>query len=90
MMSTQSRAMILGVLILWAFAGPIGMAFDSCPAMGDMCDAPCGLTTATLSVAPALVILLAVVGAVVLDPVAPPAAVARSFEPPPRAPALSA
>jgi len=89
-MSTQSRAMMLGVLILWVFAGPIGMAFDSCPAMGDMCDAPCGLTTATVSVAPSIVIVLTLVGAVVLDPAAHPAAVARSFELPPRASTLSA
>ena len=82
--------MMLGVLILWVFAGPIGMAFDTCPAMSAMCEGPCGLTTATVSIAPSVVLVLTVVGSVVLDPAAHPAAVARSFEPPPRTSALSA
>ncbi len=89
-MSDRSRAVILGFLILWVLAGPIGLALDSCAAMGAMCDAPCGLTTATVSVAPTVVIVLTVVGSVILDPTAHPSAVPRSFEPPPRASALSA
>jgi len=89
-MSTQSRVMILGLLVLWAFAGPIGMAFDTCPGMGAICEGPCGLTTAMVSLEPTVVIVPDMIGPVVLEPVAHPAAVARSFEPPPRASALSA
>ena len=39
------RLSLVAVLtvMLWAVSGPIGMAFDGCAMMGEMCGAPCGL-----------------------------------------------
>jgi hypothetical protein len=44
--------------VLWVVSGPIGMAFDGCAMMGEMCGAPCGLlsyvSTPTVTIVAAL------------------------------------
>ncbi len=37
------RALTMMFLAFWVLAGPVAMAFDSCAAMGAMCEGPCGL-----------------------------------------------
>jgi len=83
-MSTRFRALTVVVVILWALIGPIGMAFDGC-VMGVMCEAPCGLTSVMVSIAPAAVVVLSVHGDVPPVVQAHPAGVQRVLEPPPRA-----
>jgi hypothetical protein len=45
-------------VVLWVVSGPIGMAFDGCAMMGEMCGAPCGLlsyvSTPTVTIVAAL------------------------------------
>ena len=86
-MSTRRRALIFAFLALWVAIGPIGMAFDDC---AWMCDGPCGLTTASISLGPRLVVVSDVVGAVGVPFQAPPAGSSSVLEPPPRPSALSA
>lgn len=73
--------LVYAFVILWAAVGPIGMAFDSC---AWMCDTPCGLTTAAISLAPQVPIVMGPVGVAptVLHSVS--TALISTQDPPPR------
>src|SRR5436305_7655721 len=53
------RALILMFLAVWAFTGPIGMAFDGCALS---CDEPCALATASISAPPTVPFIASVAG----------------------------
>ena len=82
-MSTRFRVLTVAFVVLWALLGPIGMAFDGC-VMGLMCDAPCGLTSVMVSIAPAAVLVLSVLGDAAPVVQAHPVGIQRVLEPPPR------
>lgn len=86
-MSTRRRLLICAFVILWAAVGPIGMAFDGC---AWMCDAPCGLTTASISLAPRVPMVIDPVGTASIVSQSAPTAVASVQDPPPRPLSLSA
>ena len=86
-MFTRRRLLVCAFVILWAAVGPIGMAFDSC---AWMCDAPCGLTMASISFAPRVPMVIDPVGTPSIAVQSAPAAVASVQDPPPRPLALSA
>ncbi len=79
--------LIVVALVIWAITGPIGMAFDGCALT---CDEPCALTTASISGAPTVPFIVTVAGAAPETLRGRPIRIASSFEPPPRAFALSA
>jgi hypothetical protein len=79
--------LILIVLAIWAFTGPIGMAFDGCALT---CDEPCALATASVSATPTVPYISTVAGSVPEMLYARLIRVASSLEPPPRAFVLSA
>jgi hypothetical protein len=81
------RGLILVVLVMWAFTGPIGMAFDGCALT---CDEPCGLTTASISLAPTVAFIINFVGTAPETLQGRPLGIASSLEPPPRPSVLSA
>ena len=81
------RGLILIVLLVWAFTGPIGMAFDGCALT---CDEPCGLTTASISPLPTVPFIVSVSGTAPETLRGRPVRIASSLEPPPRAFTLSA
>ena len=86
-MSIRRRLLIFAFVILWAAVGPIGMAFDGC---AWMCDAPCGLTTAAISLAPRVPMVIDPIGTPSIAFQSPSTAVARVQDPPPRPLFLSA
>lgn len=57
----QRRAIAVAVLAVLLFA-PVVMAFDNCPTMGAMCEAPCGVSSCAIHALPAPVTLSPVVG----------------------------
>lgn len=88
-----SARSLLGALILvfWIVSGPVGMAFDSCSMMGEMCEAPCGVLS--------YIVAPEVSGLAVLQPLAylespspqPRAIISTSpLTPPPKSSLLSA
>jgi len=85
------RWLTLVLLVAWVILGPVGMAFDSCVAMMALCDGgPCGavsaITDATPTLAPPMLLTLAVVSpTALLTPLAPSA-----LEPPPKSVRLAA
>jgi hypothetical protein len=79
-MSSHSGFVVVALLI-WAVAGPIGMAFDGCALT---CDEPCALVTASISGPPAVPFISTVVGPVREMLRGHPIEIASSFEPPPR------
>jgi hypothetical protein len=83
-MSTRFRVLTVTFVVLWVLLGPIGMAFDGC-VMGLMCEAPCGLTSIMVSIAPAAVLVLSVLGDVSPVVQAHPVGIQRVLEPPPKA-----
>ena len=82
-MSTRFRVLTVAFVVLWVLLGPIGMAFDGC-VLGLTCEAPCGLTSVTVSIAPAAVLVLSVLGEVPPVIQGHPAGIQRVLEPPPR------
>lgn len=84
---SRRGGLILIALIVWAFTGPIGMAFDGCALT---CEEPCGLTTASISLPPTVTFIVRVVGAVPETLQGRAIRIASSLEPPPRPSVLAA
>ena len=83
--------MIAIVLVLWAFSGPIGMAFDGCAMMGAMCEAPCGMPSHIVAPQATGLVLLEPLSYLVPTPSQQVALIAaRPPTPPPKFPLLSA
>jgi hypothetical protein len=86
-MSTRRRVVILVFVALWVALGPVGMLFDGC---AWMCDEVCGLTTASISLAPEVVVVPDVVGTITAGSPDLVVGSIRLIELPPRPSALSA
>jgi hypothetical protein len=86
-MATVFRALTLAVLLVWVFAGPIGMAFDGCVLT---CDGPCALTTASVSLGPTVAFIVDLSGIVAQASETRPSAPSFVRELPPRPSVLSA
>jgi len=82
-MSWRSGLALIALLI-WVVTGPIGMAFDGCALM---CDEPCALATASISLPPTVPFISTGAGQVPEMLRGRPIRIASSFEPPPK-PAL--
>jgi hypothetical protein len=78
---------MLAFVLLWVAVGPVGMAFDGC---AWMCDTPCGLTTAAISLVPRVPMVIDPVGAPSIAFQSASTAVASVQDPPPRPLSLSA